>query len=58
LLPAVGGEGHMSPAAKEILQLNTQIAIKEPADMTTKALDDLAYEIGGLYNSLAKAYFG
>jgi uncharacterized circularly permuted ATP-grasp superfamily protein/uncharacterized alpha-E superfamily protein len=58
LLPAVGGEGHMSTAAKEILQLNTQIAIKEPADMTTKALDDLAYEIGGLYNSLAKAYFG
>jgi uncharacterized circularly permuted ATP-grasp superfamily protein/uncharacterized alpha-E superfamily protein len=58
LLPSVGGEGHMSPAAKEILQLNTQIAIKEPSDMTAKALDDLAHEIGGLYNSLAKAYFG
>ncbi|RUU47767.1 hypothetical protein EOD08_05250 [Mesorhizobium sp. M6A.T.Ca.TU.002.02.2.1] len=57
LLPAVG-EGHMSPAAKEILQLNTAIAIKEPSDMTAKALDDLASEIGGLYNSLAKAYFG
>ncbi|PAQ02644.1 MAG: hypothetical protein E5Y88_10920 [Mesorhizobium sp.] len=57
LLPAVG-EGHMSPAAKEILQLNTAIAIKEPSDMTAKALDDLATEIGGLYNSLAKAYFG
>ncbi|MER8828099.1 circularly permuted type 2 ATP-grasp protein [Mesorhizobium sp. M0938] len=58
LLPLVGGEGHMSPAAKEILQLNTAIAIKEPSDMTAKALDDLANEIGGLYNSLAKAYFG
>ncbi|WP_192358727.1 circularly permuted type 2 ATP-grasp protein [Mesorhizobium mediterraneum] len=58
LLPAVGGEGHMSPAAKEILQLNTAIAIKEPSDMTAKALADLANEIGGLYNSLAKAYFG
>ncbi|CCV05557.1 conserved hypothetical protein [Mesorhizobium metallidurans STM 2683] len=58
LLPAVGGEGHMSLAAKEILQLNTAIAIKEPSDMTAKALDDLANEIGGLYNSLAKAYFG
>ncbi|RUU27804.1 circularly permuted type 2 ATP-grasp protein [Mesorhizobium sp. M6A.T.Ce.TU.016.01.1.1] len=57
LLPAVG-EGHMSPAAKEILQLNTAIAIKEPSDMTAKALDDLATEISGLYNSLAKAYFG
>ncbi|TIP89725.1 MAG: hypothetical protein E5X63_02415 [Mesorhizobium sp.] len=58
LLPAVGGEGHMSPAAKEILQLNTAIAIKEPSDMTAQALDNLATEIGGLYNSLAKAYFG
>ncbi|TIX88367.1 MAG: hypothetical protein E5V24_14940, partial [Mesorhizobium sp.] len=58
LLPAVGGEGHMSPAAKEILQLNTAIAIKEPSDMTAQALADLANEIGGLYNSLAKAYFG
>ncbi|MER8463032.1 circularly permuted type 2 ATP-grasp protein [Mesorhizobium sp. M1396] len=58
LLPSLGGEGHMSPAAKEILQLNTQIAIKEPSDMTAKALDELAHEIGGLYNSLAKAYFG
>ncbi|TPL86324.1 hypothetical protein FJ941_06595 [Mesorhizobium sp. B2-3-13] len=58
LLPATGGEGHMSAAAKEILQLNTAIAIKEPADMTTKALNELASEIGGLYNSLAKAYFG
>ncbi|TPJ17563.1 hypothetical protein FJW04_08360 [Mesorhizobium sp. B2-7-3] len=58
LLPATGGEGHMSTAAKEILQLNTSIAIKEPADMTVKALNDLAGEIGGLYSSLAKAYFG
>ncbi|MBZ9678775.1 circularly permuted type 2 ATP-grasp protein [Mesorhizobium sp. ES1-1] len=58
LLPALGGQGHMSPAAKAILQLNTQIAIKEPSDMTAKALDALATEIGGLYNSLAKAYFG
>ncbi|TIW42055.1 MAG: hypothetical protein E5V72_20475, partial [Mesorhizobium sp.] len=58
LLPAVGGEGHMSPAAKEILQLNTAIAIKEPSDMTAPALADLANEIGGLYNSLAKSYFG
>ncbi|PDQ22332.1 hypothetical protein CN311_04200 [Mesorhizobium sanjuanii] len=58
LLPAVGGEGHMSLAAKEILQLNTAIAIKEPSDMTAQALDDLANEIGGLYSSLAKAYFG
>ncbi len=44
-----GGQG--DPAAQP------QIAIKEPSDMTPKALDALATEIGGLYNSLAKAYF-
>ncbi len=58
LLPSVGPEGHMSVAAKEILQLNTAIAVMEPSDMSTEVLDDLATEIGNLYNSLAKAYFG
>ena len=48
----------MSPAAKEILQLNTAIAVMEPSDMTAKVLDDLAGQIGDLYNSLSKAYFG
>ncbi|TIV62867.1 MAG: hypothetical protein E5V89_32530, partial [Mesorhizobium sp.] len=50
MLPSVGGEGHMSPAAKEILQLNTAIAVMEPQDMTAKVLDDLANQIGDLYN--------
>ncbi|MBN9237100.1 MULTISPECIES: circularly permuted type 2 ATP-grasp protein [Phyllobacteriaceae] len=58
LLPTEGSGGHMSPAAKEVLRLNTALAIKEPSDMTTQALGELAEEIGGLYNSLAKAYFG
>ncbi|TIW70013.1 MAG: hypothetical protein E5V58_24165, partial [Mesorhizobium sp.] len=58
MLPSVGAEGHMSPAAKEILQLNTAIAVMEPSDMTAQVIGDLANEIGGLYNSLAKAYFG
>ncbi|MBA1140915.1 circularly permuted type 2 ATP-grasp protein [Mesorhizobium neociceri] len=58
LLPSVGPEGHMSVAAKEILQLNTAIAVMEPSEMSAEVLDDLATEIGNLYNSLAKAYFG
>ncbi|AZO22023.1 MULTISPECIES: circularly permuted type 2 ATP-grasp protein [unclassified Mesorhizobium] len=58
MLPSVGGEGHMSPAAKEILQLNTATAVMEPSDMTARVLDELANQIGDLYNSLAKAYFG
>jgi uncharacterized circularly permuted ATP-grasp superfamily protein/uncharacterized alpha-E superfamily protein len=58
LLPSLGPEGHMSVAAKEILQLNTAIAVMEPSEMSAEVLDDLATEIGNLYNSLAKAYFG
>jgi uncharacterized alpha-E superfamily protein len=58
MLPSIGGEGHMSPAAKEILQLNTAIAVMEPSEMSADVLGDLATEIGNLYNSLAKAYFG
>lgn len=58
LLPGIGGGGHMSPAAKEILQLTTAIAVREPADMTPQALDGLANDIGDLYTSLARAYFG
>ncbi|MER9352051.1 circularly permuted type 2 ATP-grasp protein [Mesorhizobium sp. M0514] len=58
LLPSVGPEGHMSVAAKEILQLNTAIAVMEPSEMSAEVLDDLATEIGNLYSSLAKAYFG
>ena len=57
MLPSVGNEGHMSTAAKEILQLNTAIAVMEPSDMSAKVLDDFAGQIGDLYNSLAKAYF-
>jgi uncharacterized alpha-E superfamily protein len=58
LLPSVGPEGQMSVAAKEILQLNTAIAVMEPSQMSAEVLDDLATEIGNLYSSLAKAYFG
>jgi len=57
LLP--GGSGaQLSPTAKEVLRLHTALAIREPADMTPEALDTLAWEIGGLYESLAKSYFG
>jgi len=45
-------------AAKEILHLTTAIAVREPADMTPEALDGLADDIGNLYTSLARAYFG
>jgi uncharacterized alpha-E superfamily protein len=58
LLPGRGVPGHLSPAAKEILRLHTTLAIRDPAEMTPDALDTLAWDIGGLYETLAKTYFG
>ena len=57
LLPGTGRGGHLSPAAKDVLRLHTSLAIDEPADLTTDALDALADDVAGLYTSLAKAYF-
>ena len=51
-------ESGLTAAAKEILRLHTALAIKEPAEMTPEALEKLAYEVGGLYDHLATAYFG
>ena len=48
----------MSPAAKEVLRLHTMLAIDEPGDLNPEALSRLANDIGGLYDSIAKAYFG
>jgi uncharacterized circularly permuted ATP-grasp superfamily protein/uncharacterized alpha-E superfamily protein len=57
-LPGRGAAGHLSPAAKEVLRLHTSLAIREPAEMTPEALDTLAWDIGGLYETLARTYFG
>lgn len=57
LLPGENGSGHLSPVAKDILKLNTALAVKEPSEMTAAALNTLADEIGGLYTSLARTYF-
>ena len=56
-LPGAGPGGHLTPAAKEVLRLHTMLAIDEPGDLNPEALDQLASDIGGLYDSLAKAYF-
>ncbi|HEV2900430.1 MAG TPA: circularly permuted type 2 ATP-grasp protein [Pseudaminobacter sp.] len=58
LLPGRGVAGHLSPAAKEVLRLHTSLAIREPAEMTPEVLDALAWEISGLYETLARTYFG
>ncbi|MDI6028041.1 circularly permuted type 2 ATP-grasp protein [Corticibacterium sp. UT-5YL-CI-8] len=57
-LPGASSGGHLSPVAKEVLKLHTALAVKEPGDMSPETLDQLAYDIGGLYSSLSKSYFG
>ena len=58
LLPGAGSGGTLSHAGKEILRLHTALAIREPADLDTDALNELAGEIAGLYDILSKHYFG
>jgi uncharacterized circularly permuted ATP-grasp superfamily protein/uncharacterized alpha-E superfamily protein len=56
-LPEAGDRGHLSPAARDVLRLHTALATDEPSELSPAALDALADDIAGLYNSLAKAYF-
>ncbi|MGE3305279.1 MAG: circularly permuted type 2 ATP-grasp protein [Rhizobiaceae bacterium] len=56
LLPGSGKL--LSPAAKEVLRIHTQLAIREPGEMGPDALDAVADDIAGLYGSLASTYFG
>jgi uncharacterized alpha-E superfamily protein len=57
LLPGNGPGGHLSPAAKEVLRLHTMLAIDEPGDLDANSLNLLAFDIGGVYDSIAKTYF-
>lgn len=57
LLPGRAPGAPLSPAAKEVLRLHTTLAIAEPGDLDVDALNRLANDIGGLYDTIAKAYF-
>jgi len=57
-LPEAGERGHLSPASKDVLRLHTALATDDPADLSPEALNALADEMAGLYNSLARVYFG
>ena len=48
----------LSEPAKEVWRLHTGLAIKEAGDLTPEALDELAWDVGGLYEKLSQAYFG
>jgi uncharacterized alpha-E superfamily protein len=57
MLPGGIDDGQLSPAAKAALQIETDLRIAEPADMTPKRLDKLAADIGMLAGLVAAAYF-
>jgi uncharacterized alpha-E superfamily protein len=48
----------LSEPAKEVWRLHTGLAIKEAGDLSPEALDELAWDVGGLYEKLSQAYFG
>ena len=57
ILPGGVDDGQLSPAAKAALQLQTDLVIAEPEDMTPDRLDKLAADIGMLSRLVASAYF-
>jgi uncharacterized circularly permuted ATP-grasp superfamily protein/uncharacterized alpha-E superfamily protein len=57
MLPGGIEDGIMSPVAKAALRIETDLRIAVAADMTPKALDKLATDIGMLAGLLAAAYF-
>ncbi|PSJ64805.1 circularly permuted type 2 ATP-grasp protein [Kumtagia ephedrae] len=56
-LPDADRHGLSAPA-KEVWRLHTGLATHEPAELDPDALDQIAWDVGGLYETLAKAYFG
>jgi uncharacterized circularly permuted ATP-grasp superfamily protein/uncharacterized alpha-E superfamily protein len=57
MLPGGIEDGQLSAAAKMALQIETDLRIAEPADMTPDRLDALAADIGILAGLVAAAYF-
>ncbi|MEQ1950288.1 circularly permuted type 2 ATP-grasp protein [Mesorhizobium sp. CN2-181] len=56
-LPNAGGHG-LSEPAKEVWRLHTWLATREAADLSPEALDQIAWDVGGLYDKISQAYFG
>jgi uncharacterized circularly permuted ATP-grasp superfamily protein/uncharacterized alpha-E superfamily protein len=56
-LPGGIDDGQLSPAAKAVLELHTQLRVAEPEDMTPARLAELGAEIGRLAGLIADAYF-
>ncbi len=56
LLPAAPG-GHLSPAAKEVLNLHTRLSVTDARDMDTAHFDEIVVGLGRLSDVLSRSYF-
>jgi uncharacterized alpha-E superfamily protein len=56
-LPSGLEDGQLSPAARAVLELHTELTIAEPDDMTGSRLADLGVEISRLAGLISDAYF-
>ncbi|MNL74014.1 hypothetical protein D3C87_1995650 [compost metagenome] len=57
MLPGGVEDGQLSASAKAALQIETELRVAEPADMTPARLEKLAADIGILAGLVAAAYF-
>lgn len=56
-LPDIGDGSHLSAIDKDILRLQTELVIREPADLDAAVLADVADGLARLSDRLATAYF-
>lgn len=56
-LPDIGDGSHLSAIDKDILRLQTELVIREPADLDAAVLVDVADGLARLSDRLATAYF-
>jgi uncharacterized circularly permuted ATP-grasp superfamily protein/uncharacterized alpha-E superfamily protein len=56
LLPEAGDHGTLSPVARDVLRLQTDLAVADAEALTTEMLEDLRDRIAGLSDLLTRAY--
>lgn len=56
-LPGATPNGQLSPLDKQVLELDTRLAVLDPAEVTPEFLDAFGADLAGLYEALSRRYF-
>jgi uncharacterized alpha-E superfamily protein len=56
-LPGATPNGQLSPLDKQVLELDTRLAVLDPAEVTPEFLDGFGADLAGLYEALSRRYF-